>query len=175
MTNTGGSHAKKCGLCRWMCVAATNSSNTNNPQQRPSLVPMHVNMCTAMGRFTSVPWNAHSRGALQSRHYTWQHTSSLPKCQLSEDSCASSELSGVDSPAQLRPSCSAMSTIFWSALSVLLREPEGEEGVTVQPHRALHQSGEGNGGLAVGVTQTHRHSTALQAGPREPSGKGKLL
>lgn len=75
---------------------------------------------------------------MQSSHYTWQHTSSLPKCQLSEECCASSELSGVDSPAQLSPSCSAMSTIFWSALSVLLREPGGEEGVTAQLHRALH-------------------------------------
>lgn len=80
--------------------------------KNPSLVSVHVHVNACI-------------------HSILQHVSSLPKRQLSEECCASSEPSGMDSPAQLRPSCSAMSTIFWSALSVLLREPGGEEGPTV--------------------------------------------
>ena len=122
-------------------------------------VHVRVNACTAARRFISVPRYAHSLAevlggkaslpqelvqtaciptvsgpssldSVKHIHSILQHVSSLPKCELSEECCASSELSGGDSPAQLRPSCSAMSTIFWSALSVLLREPGGEEGGT---------------------------------------------
>ena len=77
-------------------------------------------------------------------HPILQHICSLPKCQLSEERCVPSELSVVDSPAQLRPSCSAMSTIFWSALSLLLRDPGGEDGVKLQLHRTLHRGEKGN-------------------------------
>lgn len=66
-----------------------------------------------------------------------RRVASLPKRPLPQQRGAAS-VPAADSPAQLRPSCSAMSTIFWSALSVLLREPGGEE-------RAAASAGDGQG------------------------------
>lgn len=43
-----------------------------------------------------------------------------------------------------------MSTIFWSALSVLLREPGGEEGVTALAAQGPARGGVGDGVLAQG-------------------------